>query len=68
MPKVDVDGVARDVLENKYFYLKPLCSKWPFGKPRKNLIESQFQDKRTVYYSRCNIVRYNKKTCKNPLT
>ena len=35
MPKVDVDGVVRDVIGNEYFSLNPPCSKQPPGKPRK---------------------------------
>ena len=51
MPKVQDDGVVRDVIGNVFFSLKPPYVKMPLGKPRKKCIESQFQDKRTVYYS-----------------
>ena len=61
MPKVDVDGVVRDVLGNEYFSLNPPCSKRPSGRPRKKCIQSQFQDKRTVYCSRCNMAGHNRK-------
>ena len=67
MPKVDVDGVVRDVLENEYFSLNPSCSKRPPGRLRKKRIQSQFQDKLIVYCSRCNLAYYNRKTCKHPL-
>ena len=55
MPKVDANGVVRDVLGNEYFSLSPPCSKLPLGKPRKKHIESQFQDKFIVYCSCCNM-------------
>ena len=67
MSKFDVNGVVRDVLGNEYFSINPPCSKRPLGRPRKKRIESQFQDKRTVHCSCCNLARHNKKTCKNPL-
>ena len=67
MPKVDADGVFRDVLGNEYFSLNLPCSKWPPGRPRKKCIESQFQDKRTVYCSRSNMAGHNRKTYKNHL-
>ena len=67
MTKVDADGIVQDVLGNTYFSLNPTHSKWPLGIPRKKRIKSQFQDKRTVYCSRCNMVGHNQKTCKNPL-
>ena len=66
MPKVDVNGVVR-VLGNEYFSLNPPCSKRPPGRPRKKRIQSQFQDKRIVYCSRCNLAAHNRKTCKHPL-
>ena len=68
MPKVNVDGVVRDVLWNEYFSLNPPRSKLPPRRPMKKRIEPQFQDKRTVYCSRCNLARHNRKTCKNPIT
>ena len=61
MPKVDVDGVARDVLGNEYFSRNLICSKRHPGRLRKKRIQFQFQDKRTVYCSRCNLARHNKK-------
>ena len=67
MTKVDVDGVVQDVLGNQYFSLNLPCSKRPPRRPRKKCIQSQFQDKRTVYCSRCNLARHNRKTCKHPL-
>ena len=51
MPKVYADGVVRDVLENEYFFLNPPCSKRPPGRLREKRIESQFQDKRTMYFT-----------------
>ena len=67
MPKINVDGVVRDVLGNEYFFLNPPRSKQPPARPRKKRIESQFQDKHIVYCSRCNMVKHNRKTCKNPI-
>ena len=67
IPKVDVDGVIRDVLGNEYFSLNPPCSTWPPIRPRKKRIQTQFQDKRTVYCSCCNLAGHNRKTCKHPL-
>ena len=67
MSKVNDDGVVQDVLGNEYFSLNPPCSKRPPRRPRKKRIESQFQDKRTLYCSLCNLVGHNRKTCKNPL-
>ena len=67
MPKVDVDGVVRDVLGNEYFSLNLPCSKQPPRRQRKKCIQSQFQDKHTNYYSGCNLVGHNRKTCKHPL-
>ena len=67
MPKVQDDGVVRDVIGNVFFSLKPLCFKMHLGRSRKKHIESQFQDKRIVYCSRCNMTGHNRKTCKNLL-
>ena len=67
MPKVQDDGVVRDVIGYVFFSLKPPCVKRPPRRPRKRRIESEFQDKRTVYCSRCNMAGHNRKTCKNPL-
>ena len=67
MPKVQDDGVFRDVIGNVFFSLKPPYVKRPPEIPRKKRIESQFQDKWTVYCSRCNMVGHNRKICKNPL-
>ena len=67
MPKVQDDGVVRDVIGNVFFSLKPPCIKRPLRRPRKKRIESQFQDKWIVYCSRCNMARHNRKTCKNPM-
>ena len=67
MPKFDVDGVIRDVLGNEYLSLNPPCSKQPLGRLRKKRIQSQFQDKCTVYCSCCNLAGHNRKTCKHPL-
>ena len=61
MPKDDVDGVVRVVLGNEYFSLNPPCSKRPPGRPRKKRIQSQFQDKSTVYCSHCNLAGHNRK-------
>ena len=67
MPKVDVDGVVRDGLGNEYLSLNPPCSKRSPKRPRKKRIQSQFQDKCTVYCSHCNLAKHNRKTCKHPL-
>ena len=67
MLKVQDDGIVRDVIGNVFFSLKPPYVKRSPRKPRKKRIESQFQDKRTVYCSRCNMAGHNRKTCKNPL-
>ena len=61
MPKVDVDGVVRDVLGNEYFSINPPYSKRTPRRLRKKCIKSQFQDKYIVYCSSCNL------SCKNPL-
>ena len=55
MPKVDDDGVVRDVTGNVFFSLKPPCIERLIRRPRKKRIESQFQDKWTIYRSRCHL-------------
>ena len=67
MPKVQDYGIVRDVIGNVFFSVKPSCIKMPLGRPRKKHIESQFQDKQSVYCSRYNMAGHNRKTCKNPL-
>ena len=57
--KVNADGVFRDVLGNEYLSLNSPCSKQPPRRLRKKRIESQFQDKHTVYCSYCNLVDHN---------
>ena len=49
------------------FSLHPPYTNRLLGIPRKKRIESQFQDKRIVYCSRCNMASHNLKTCKKPL-
>ncbi|XP_019077071.1 uncharacterized protein LOC109122993 [Vitis vinifera] len=67
MPTVDDDGLVRSITGEVFFSLKPPHTKRAPERPRKKRIESQFQDKRTVYCSRCHMSGHNKKTCKNPL-
>ncbi|XP_019072589.1 uncharacterized protein LOC104877691 [Vitis vinifera] len=67
MPTVDDDGLVRSITGEVFFSLKPPHTKRAPGRPRKKRIESQFQDKRTIYYSRCHMSDHNRKTCKNPL-
>ncbi|RVW81075.1 hypothetical protein CK203_045361 [Vitis vinifera] len=67
MPTVDDDGLVRSITGEVFFSLKPPHTKRPPGRPRKKRIESQFQDKRPVYCSRCHMSGHNRKTCKNPL-
>ncbi|RVW82818.1 hypothetical protein CK203_051180 [Vitis vinifera] len=68
MPMVSNDGLVRSITGEVFLSLNPPHTKRPPGKPRKKHIESQFQDKWTVYCSRCHTSRHNKKTCKNPLS
>ena len=49
MPKVQDDGVVRDVIGNEFFSLKPPRTKRPLEIPRKKHIESQFQDKQAAF-------------------
>ena len=67
MLKVDDDGVVRDVIGNVFFSLKSPRTKRLVGRLRKKCIESQFQDKRTLYCSRYHLAGHNRQTCKNPL-
>ena len=67
MPTVDSDGLVRSITGDVFFSLNPPYTKCPPRKPRKKRIESQFQDKRTIYCSRCHTSEHNRKTCKNPL-
>ena len=67
LPTIDDDGLVRTLTSDISFSLKPPRTKRPPGRLRKKRIESQFQDKRTVYCSRCNVVGHNRVTCKNPL-
>ena len=67
MPSVDDDGLVRFITGEVFFSLKaPHTKRFP-GRPMKKRIESQFQDKRTVYCSRCHMSGHNRKTCRNPL-
>ncbi|XP_059591763.1 uncharacterized protein LOC100245246 isoform X1 [Vitis vinifera] len=68
MPIVDNDGLVRSIIGEVFFSLNPPHTKCPPGRPRKKRLESQFQDKRTVYCSRCHTSGHNRKTCKNPLS
>ena len=67
MPNIGDDGLVRTITGDVVFTLHPLHTKRPPGRPRKKRMESQFQDKRIVYCSQCNMEGHNKKTCKNPL-
>ena len=51
MPKVQNDSVVRDVIGNVFFSLKTPRIKRPLGRLRKKRIESQFQDKQTIFCS-----------------
>ena len=61
------DGLVQTLTGDIVFSLKPPRQKHPLGKLRKKRIESQFQDKRTMYCSRCNVTSHNRVTCKNLL-
>ena len=67
LPTIGDDGLVRTLTGDIVFSLKPPRTKRPFGRPRKKYIEAQFQDRRTVYCSRCNVAGHNRETCKNPL-
>ncbi|KAL6350754.1 hypothetical protein AAG906_028222 [Vitis piasezkii] len=67
MPSVEDDGLVRSITREVFFSLKPPHAKCHPGRPRKKRIESQFQDKRTVYCSRCHMFGHNRKMCRNPL-
>ena len=66
MPTIGDDGLLRSLKGDIIFGLKPLRTKQSPGRPRKKRV-TQFQDKRTVYCSRCNMASHNRVTCKNPL-
>ncbi|RVX05695.1 hypothetical protein CK203_027393 [Vitis vinifera] len=68
MSIVDDHGVVRSITGQVFFSLKPPHTKHPPGRPRKQCIESQFQDKQTVHCSRCHMSDHIRKTCKNPLS
>ncbi|KAL6332956.1 hypothetical protein AAG906_019967 [Vitis piasezkii] len=68
MPVVGNDGLVRSITGEVFLSLNPPHTKRPPGRPRKKRIESQFQDKQTIYCSRCHTSGYNRKTCKNPLS
>ena len=68
MPFVDNDGLVRSIIGEFFFSLNPPHTKRSPIRPKKKCIESQFQDKRTVYCSRCHMSKYNRKACKNPLS
>ena len=67
MSTIGDDGLVRSLRGDIIFGLNPPLTKRMFGRPRKKRIESQFQDKRIVYRSRCNLSGYNRVTCNNPL-
>ena len=67
MPSVDDDGLVRSITGEVFFSLKPPHTKRHPGRPRKKHIESQFQDKRTVYCFCCHMSGHNRKTCRNLL-
>ncbi|RVW36981.1 hypothetical protein CK203_103685 [Vitis vinifera] len=68
MPYVDIDGLVRFIVVKFSSLLTlPIQNAIP-ERPRKKCIESQFQDKWIVYYSRCHTSGHNRKTCKNPLS
>ena len=67
MPTIGDDGSVRSLSSDIIFGLNPPRTKRPPVRPRKNRIESQFQDKRTIYCSRCNMASHNRVTCKNTL-
>ena len=68
MLSVDVDGLVQFVTGEFFFSLNLPHTKCYLERPRKKRIESQFQDKWTVYCSRSQESRHNKKMCKNPLS
>ncbi|RVW81779.1 hypothetical protein CK203_049535 [Vitis vinifera] len=68
MPFVDNDGLVRSIIGEFFFSLNPPHTKRSPIRPKKKCIESQFQDKRTVYCSRCHMSKHNRKACKNPLS
>ncbi|KAF7132231.1 hypothetical protein RHSIM_Rhsim09G0072900 [Rhododendron simsii] len=47
--------------------LRPPATKRPAGRPKKKRIESQFQDKQTVFCGLCHEPGHNRSTCKSPL-
>ena len=62
LPIIGDDSLVWTLTGDIVFSLKPLHTKRPSGKPRKKRIESQFQDKQTVYCSRCNVAGHNRVT------
>ena len=67
MPTIGDDGLLRSLRGDIIFGLNPPRTKRSAGRLRKKGIESQFQDKRIVYCSRCNMAGHNRVTCRNPL-
>ena len=67
MPTIGNDGLVRSLRGDIIFIINPPRTKRSPRRPRKMRIESQFQDKRTVYCSRCNMACHNRVTCKHPL-
>ena len=59
MPIIGDDGLVRTLTGAFVFSLKPPCTKRLPCRPKKKCIESQFQDKWTVYCSRCNVAGHN---------
>ncbi|KAF7124043.1 hypothetical protein RHSIM_Rhsim12G0084000 [Rhododendron simsii] len=47
--------------------LRPPATKRPAGRPKKKRIESQFQEKQTVFCGLCHEPGHNRRTCKSPL-
>ena len=67
LPTIVDDGLVQTLTGNIVFSLKPPHTKRPSSRLRKKCIQSQFQDKQTVYCSRCNVAGHNHVTYKNPL-
>lgn len=61
-------SMAVELFETRLAKLSSLWNLWvqkDLLKPWKKLIESQFQDKHIVYCSHCNMVRHDRKICRN---
>ena len=66
MPVVGDYGIVRSMSGEVVFLLDPPTKRSP-DRPKKKRMKSQFQDKSIIYCSKCNMSRYNHKTCNNPL-